>query len=73
MSFQLPQLQVGQPLTCNSLTVFPLNADTKKPAEYQLAEKAIAAATVQEISEGGSASARRPRRWPTPTRIWPTR
>lgn len=56
MSFQLPQLQIGQPLTCNSLTVFPLYAEAGKPAEYQLADEAIAASTVavQEVSEGGS-------------------
>ncbi|OAI54062.1 hypothetical protein AYO44_15500 [Planctomycetaceae bacterium SCGC AG-212-F19] len=56
MSFQLPQLHVGQPLTCNSLTVFPLYAKAGKPADYQLADEAIAAATVavQEISDGGS-------------------
>ena len=56
MSFHLPQLQIGQPLSCNSLTVFPLYADTQKPAEYQLADEAIAASTVavQEVSEGGS-------------------
>jgi len=56
MSFQLPQLQIGQPLTCNSLTVFPLYAEAGKPADYQLADEAIAASTlaVQEVSEGGS-------------------
>src|SRR5262245_1315054 len=56
MSFHLPQLQVGQPLTCNSLTVFPLFAEASKPAEYHLADEAMAAATVavQEVSEGGS-------------------
>jgi len=56
MSFQLPQLQVGQPLSFNSLTVFPLYAQTCKPADYQLADEAIAASTVavQEVSEGGS-------------------
>lgn len=56
MSFQLPQLQVGQPLSCNSLTVFPLYAQAGKPADYQLADEAIAASTVtvQEVSEGGS-------------------
>jgi hypothetical protein len=56
MSFQLPQLQIGQPLTCNSLTVFPLYSQASKPADYQIADEAIAAATVtvQEVSEGGS-------------------
>lgn len=56
MSFHLPQLRVGQPLACNSLTVFPLYGHTGKPAEYLLADEAIAASTVavQEISEGGS-------------------
>jgi hypothetical protein len=56
MSFQLPQLQIGQPLIFNSLTVFPLYAEAGKPAEYQLADEAIAASTVavQEVSEGGS-------------------
>jgi ARG/rhodanese/phosphatase superfamily protein len=56
MSFQLPQLQIGQPLACNSLTVFPLYAEAGKPAEYQLADEAIAASTVavQEVSDGGS-------------------
>jgi len=56
MSFQLPPIRVGQPLTCNSLTVFPLHAESIKPADYQLADEAIAAATVavQEVGEGGS-------------------
>jgi len=56
MSFQLPQFQIGQPLTCNGLTVFPLYAPAGKQAEYQLADEAIAAATVavQEVGEGGS-------------------
>jgi hypothetical protein len=56
MSFQLPQLQIGQPLTCNSLTVYPLYSQASKPADYQLADEAIAASTVtvQEVSEGGS-------------------
>jgi hypothetical protein len=56
MSFQLPQLQIGQPLTCNSLTVFPLFAKASNTADYQLADEAIAASTVtvQEISETGS-------------------
>jgi hypothetical protein len=56
MSFQLPQLQIGQPLTCKSLTVFPLYVEAGKPADYQLADEAIATATVavQEVSEGGS-------------------
>jgi len=56
MTFQLPPLQIGQPLTCNSLTVFPLYAEAGKPADYQLADEAIAASTVavQEVSEGGS-------------------
>jgi hypothetical protein len=56
MSFQLPQLRVGQPLTCNSLTVFALHAEAVKPADYQLADEAIAAATVavQEVGEAGS-------------------
>src|SRR5262249_22260024 len=52
----LPQLQIGQPLACNSLTVFPLYSEASKPADYQLADEAIAATTVvvQEVSEGGS-------------------
>lgn len=56
MSFQLPQLQVGQPLSCRLLTVFPLYADAGKNIDYQLADEAIAASTVaiQEVSEGGS-------------------
>jgi hypothetical protein len=56
MSFQLPQLQVGQAFTFNTLTVFPLYADADSSVEYQLADEAIHAATVavQEVSEGGS-------------------
>jgi hypothetical protein len=56
MSLQLPQLQIGQPLSCNALTVFPLYAEAGTPADYQLADEAIAAATVsvQEVSAGGS-------------------
>jgi hypothetical protein len=56
MSFQLPQLRVGQPLTCNALTVFPLHAEAIKPADYQLADEAMAAATVavQEVGAAGS-------------------
>lgn len=56
MSFQLPRLQVGQPLACNSLTVFPLYAEAGPPIDYQLADEAIQAGTVavQEVTEGGS-------------------
>ncbi|MBY0527291.1 MAG: hypothetical protein K2R98_28100 [Gemmataceae bacterium] len=56
MSFQLPPLHVGQPLTCNSLTIFPLHVEAIKPADYQLADEAIAASTlaVQEVGESGS-------------------
>ena len=56
MSLQLPQIKVGQPLTCNSLTVFPLYAEAGTAAEYQLADEAISASTlaVQEVDEGGS-------------------
>jgi hypothetical protein len=56
MSFQLPHLHVGQPLACNSLTIFPLYAEASTPAEYQLADEAITASTlaVQEIGEAGT-------------------
>jgi hypothetical protein len=56
MSFQLPQLHVGPPLACNSLSVFPLYADAAAPAEYQLADEAITASTlaVQEVNDSGS-------------------
>ena len=58
MSLQWPQLRIGQPLSCHSLTVFPLFADGGAPplVEYQLADEAIAGATVsvQEVTEGGS-------------------
>jgi len=56
MSLQWPQLRVGQPLCCRSLTVFPLFADGSPFVEYQLADEAIAGATVavQEVTESGS-------------------
>ena len=53
---QFPQVRVGTPVQYKSLTVFPLYVETASPAEYQLADEAISAATVavQEVSEGGS-------------------
>lgn len=56
MPIQLPPVRVGQPLTYNTLTVFPLYAEAVPSAEYQLADEAIAAATVtvQEVSEAGT-------------------
>lgn len=56
MSFQLPHLHIGQPLTCNSLTIFPLYAEAAVPAEYQLADEAITASTlaVQEVGEAST-------------------
>jgi hypothetical protein len=56
MSLHLPQFRVGQPLSCNTLTVIPLYAEAEFPAEYQLADEAIETAkvVVQEVNEAGS-------------------
>ena len=56
MSYQLPQFRVGQPQSCNSLTVIPLYTVAEHFADYRMADEAIQASVVvvQEVSEGGS-------------------
>lgn len=52
----VPSVRVGQPITSDRLTVFPLFLDAPKPAGYRLADDALADGTalVEEVSEGGS-------------------
>jgi hypothetical protein len=54
--FTLPAIRVGDSLRHDSLTVFPLFADSEGQVDYLLSDEAIQAGTVtvQEVSEGGS-------------------
>lgn len=52
----VPSVRVGEPLTSDRLTVFPLFLDSAAPVSYRLADDALAdgTAVVEEVSEGGS-------------------
>src|SRR5271166_2435798 len=54
--FTFPGIRVGNPIRHESLTVFPLFAETNGQVDYLLSDEAIQAGsvTVQEVSEGGS-------------------
>ncbi len=54
--FTLPGIRVGNPISHESLTVFPLFAEANAQVEYLLSDEAIQAGsvTVQEVSESGS-------------------
>jgi len=54
--FTFPRIRVGNPIHHESLTVFPLFAETNGQVDYLLSDEAIQAGsvTVQEVSEGGS-------------------
>ena len=56
MSATFPQVRVGQPITHDQLTVFPLFSDQTRPVDYVLAADAIEAKqiVVEEVSEAGS-------------------
>ena len=56
MSLLIPQVHVGAPTRYQSLSIFPLFTEAATPAEYQLADEAISAATVavQEVGEQGT-------------------
>jgi hypothetical protein len=52
----VPTVRIGEPLTSDRLTVFPLFHESPRPAGYRLAEDALAdgTAVVEEVSESGS-------------------
>ena len=52
----VPSVRVGEPITHDRLTVFPLFLETPSPVAYRLADDALAdgTAVVEEVSEGGS-------------------
>jgi hypothetical protein len=52
----LPEVRVGDPLSHEALTVFPLFESAGGQADYLLSDEALAggAVTVEEVSEGGS-------------------
>jgi hypothetical protein len=51
-----PEVQVGDPIRHESLSVFPLFAGVESPVEYLLSDEGIGSGsvTVEEVSEGGS-------------------
>jgi hypothetical protein len=52
----LPSFRIGEPVTSEKLSVFPLFLDSPKPVRYRLADDALADSTVvvEEVSDGGS-------------------
>ncbi len=56
MSVAFPQIQVGEPVRYEVLSVFPLFAGVESPVEYLLSDEGIGSGsvTVEEVSEGGS-------------------
>lgn len=56
MSLKMPQVRIGEPLSFESLTVFPLFAEADGNVNYQLSDEAMNAATVvvEEVGEQGS-------------------
>jgi hypothetical protein len=54
--FTLPEIRVGASIHHESLTIFPLFAETNGGVEYQLSDEAIGAGTVtvEEVGESGS-------------------
>jgi hypothetical protein len=56
MAVAFPQIRVGEPLSYQALSVFPLFTQSKSSVEYALADEALRdqLLTVQEVSEGGS-------------------
>lgn len=52
----VPSVRVGDPITHDSLTVFPLFLESPVPVSYRLADEALAdgTAVVEELSESGS-------------------
>src|SRR5262245_6457649 len=56
MSVAFPEVRVGEPVCYESLSVFPLFANSESSVEYLLADEAIKEqlVTVEEVSEAGS-------------------
>ena len=56
MSVAVPHVRVGEPVRCQSLSVFPLFDGQQTPVEYLLSDEGIGSGsvTVEEVSEGGS-------------------
>ncbi len=56
MSVALPKLRVGDPIRHDSISIFPLFANSNGAVDYQLAEEAVAdqSVTITEVSEAGS-------------------
>jgi hypothetical protein len=56
MSIAFPEIQVGDPVRYEALSVFPLFSRLERPVEYLLSDEGIGngSVTVEEVSEGGS-------------------
>ena len=56
MSVAFPHVRVGEPIRCQSLSVFPLFDGQMTPVEYLLSDEGIGSGsvTVEEVSEAGS-------------------
>jgi hypothetical protein len=54
--FAVPDIRIGDPLSHEALTVFPLFSETHGQVEYILSDEALqrGLVTIQEVSEGGS-------------------
>jgi hypothetical protein len=52
----IPDIRVGEPISHESISIFPLEADIKSDVHYLLSEEALAAGTVtvEELGEAGS-------------------
>ena len=50
-----PKVQIGQPLRCESLSVFPLSSDAEATAKYLLEKEAFRsdAIVVKEVNKDG--------------------
>ena len=56
MSVSVPHVRVGEPVRCQTLSVFPLFDGQQTPVEYLLSDEGIGSGsvTVEEVSDGGS-------------------
>jgi hypothetical protein len=53
-----PKVQIGQPLRCESLSVFPLSSDAEATAKYLLEKEAFRsdAIVVKEVNKDGAST-----------------
>ena len=52
----LPEIRIGDPVSHEAISLFPLEAEIKSSVHYVLSDEALAAGTVtvEEMGEGGS-------------------